>query len=148
MYQLNGDSLSIDYIDLNFSFSKSLYFVYLGNKIDSKQAVQAYKKMKVPKSSVLREVGVLSETFSHCKSLNEMKKVIDAHELLVSKHLNIPTLKESRFKDFSGSIKSLGAWGGDFALVASKMSEKETQNYFAEKGLSTIFGFDELVYRI
>jgi len=46
------------------------------------------------------------------------------------------------FSDFSGSIKSLGAWGGDFVLVAH--SENPTA-YFKEKGYEVIFSYHQMV---
>ena len=35
----------------------------------------------------------------------------------MSELLDTKTIKELLFPDFSGTIKSLGAWGGDFVLV-------------------------------
>lgn len=31
----------------------------------------------------------------------------------MSEILNTPTVKSQKFKDFNGSVKSLGAWGGE-----------------------------------
>jgi hypothetical protein len=46
------------------------------------------------------------------------------------------------FSDFNGSIKSLGAWGGDFVLVAS---EENPMSYFKSKGFHTILSYTDLV---
>ena len=50
------------------------------------------------------------------------------------------TVKEKYFSDYNGSIKSLGAWGGDFILAT-----RNNKNYFLEKGFNTVFSFSELI---
>ena len=69
-------------------------------------------------------------------------RLIESHELIISKLISKPTIKETLFKDFNGSIKSLGAWGGDMIMVTSYT---DPNTYFKEKGYSTIFKFDELL---
>ena len=46
------------------------------------------------------------------------------------------------FNDFSGEIKSLGAWGGDFALVVGDVNSAE---YFKNKGYKTIISFNSML---
>ena len=46
------------------------------------------------------------------------------------------------FSDFSGGIKSLGAWGGDFILVAA---HNNPTDYFSEKGFNTIIPFKDMI---
>ena len=67
------------------------------------------------------------------------------HENLVSKTLNLPSVKEQYFSDFNGSIKSLGAWGGDFVLAASPMNAEEVQNYFKEKGCDSCISYTDFI---
>jgi hypothetical protein len=68
-----------------------------------------------------------------------------AHEQLVSGILGLSTVKSIYFSNFDGEIKSLGAWGGDFYLVATSMDDGGVLNYFKEKGLSVVFPWKELV---
>ena len=69
-------------------------------------------------------------------------RLIESHELIISKLISKPTIKETLFKDFNGSIKSLGAWGGDMIMVTS---HSDPNRYFNERGYSTIFKFEELL---
>ena len=46
------------------------------------------------------------------------------------------------FPDYKGSIKSLGAWGGDFILATG---DKEDRNYFINKGLRSIIEFKDMI---
>ena len=51
-------------------------------------------------------------------------------------------VKEIYFSDYSGEIKSLGAWGGDFILAAGPIN---TKKYFEEKGYKTIFSYKDML---
>jgi hypothetical protein len=77
-----------------------------------------------------------------CGSIDAYNKLIESHELIISKLISKPTIKETLFKDFNGSIKSLGAWGGDMIMVTC---HSDPSKYFKEKGYSTIFKFEELL---
>jgi hypothetical protein len=50
-------------------------------------------------------------------------------------------VKFKYFQDYSGEIKSLGAWGGDFILAAGPSNSKE---YFIGKGYNSVFSFNEI----
>ena len=54
----------------------------------------------------------------------------------------MPPVKKRLFPDYPGSIKSLGAWGGDFILATGTESERE---YFKEKGYTTLRSYRELI---
>ena len=56
--------------------------------------------------------------------------------------LEQPTIKSQLFADFDGSIKSLGAWGGDFVLAASEQNPTE---YFSRKGYHTVINYCDMV---
>ena len=42
-------------------------------------------------------------------------------------------------------MKSLGAWGGDFFLVATEWDEQRIRNYFENKGLNVILRYDDII---
>ena len=76
------------------------------------------------------------------KTLYEFEKTINRHELFVGNILGLKPVKEDRFSDFNGSIKSLGAWGGDFVLATGN---SDTPNYFKDKGYPVILEYKEMV---
>jgi hypothetical protein len=69
---------------------------------------------------------------------------MEKHESIMSEVLETITIKEALFDDFKGVIKSLGAWGGDFVLVASKDNPR---GYFNERGFETILRYDEMILK-
>ena len=73
--------------------------------------------------------------------------LIKEHETILSTALKLKTVKELRFSDFWGQVKSLGAWGGDFVLVTSHKSLEETKKYFHDKGYHVFLNYDEIIYQ-
>ena len=43
--------------------------------------------------------------------------MINQHEEIIENLIGIEAVKKKYFSDFKGSIKSLGAWGGDFVMA-------------------------------
>lgn len=126
-------------------FRNQLYFVYLGKKKNSREAIAAYqKKAPFPKTTI-KKFSDLTERLLMAPTLSEFCQIIDEHEELVASLLDLTPVKKERFSDFQGSIKSLGGWGGDFALVGTELSEDEVRDYFKEKGLDTVLPYNEII---
>ena len=54
-------------------------------------------------------------------------------------------IQQLLFPDFWGAVKSLGAWGGDFLLVAADRDFRQVKTYFSEKGMTEVFKWEEMV---
>ena len=67
---------------------------------------------------------------------------MDSHEALLSNILSLTPVKKALFPDYPGSIKSLGAWGGDFILATA---EEAPDAYFRNKGYETIIPYQKMV---
>lgn len=145
VYQLGDESIRIDEVYFNPPFKDNLYFLYLGKKQDSQQAVNEYKLKTKPTSETLDQISKLTEEIVGCNKLSEFQELIKKHEAIISKILNQPPIQSTGFADLKGVIKSLGAWGGDFALVASDESSDKLKGYFASKGFNTLLPYSELV---
>ena len=127
------------------NFLDSIYFVHLGNKQDSNDSINLYKKNAKISSSEISEISDISKQFSICKSLDNFQILMYKHEKIISKIIKKTSIKEKYFSDFEGDIKSLGAWGGDFIMLASKNKSDYVKSYFSNKNLNTIFKYNELV---
>ena len=68
---------------------------------------------------------------------------MNQHEATISQYLGIPTVKERLFADFKGTIKSLGAWGGDFVLAISET--EDVPAYFVSKGYPICISYAEMI---
>lgn len=133
-------------VQIDFPFKDNLYFVYLGQKQDSREGIKHYRAMEnAQKEEVIHELNGITERIIKCESLIEFSENLKRHEELVGKALQTTPVQERLFSDFGGQTKSLGAWGGDFILVASQKDEVEVESYFKGKGFNTILSFVETV---
>ena len=141
LYKLDKDQKIINEVSFKPSFNEHIYFVYLNKKQNSILEIERYNKNKAS-NSIVNEISNITSEILVCNSIDGFNKLIDAHELIISKLISKQTIKDVLFKDFDGSIKSLGAWGGDMIMVTSQI---DPNKYFIEKGYSTIFKFKELL---
>ncbi len=145
-YQLEDDTIKYTEIDFEPSFRSKLYFVHLNNKASSNDAIDYYFKKVKGRKTLVKELTAITEQVLQAKSLKSFNTLLDAHEACLSKALSMPTIKEQLFSDFDGSIKSLGAWGGDFVLASSDQNDSAVKAYFESKGFNTVLSYDEMIY--
>jgi mevalonate kinase len=127
------------------SFCEALYFVYTGNKAHSISSVQQYKSNIEMHKKQSSTISFITQSIINAASLEEFECLITEHENILSKILSEQTIKSYLFNDFPGAIKSLGAWGGDFIMAASKEGRTSVEEYFKTKGLTVLFGYPEIV---
>ncbi|MCX6222123.1 MAG: GYDIA family GHMP kinase [Bacteroidia bacterium] len=126
------------------SFDKQLYFVYLNRKQNSQKSINELDLTMVTEDD-LQAISELSSGMEHAQNLETFRWQMDQHEEFIGRIIRKIPVKSLHFDDFEGSLKSLGAWGGDFMLVASDQSEEYIRNYFINKNLRTIFKYSEIV---
>lgn len=131
----------------NPSFKENLYFVHLGKKQNSREALVYYTTTapEVREQPLPRITQITHDIAQYTHNLEDFEELIEEHEGLVQDIIQQPRAKETYFSDFWGAVKSLGAWGGDFVLVTSNRSEEETKEYFTNKGFETVLRYDELI---
>ena len=142
IYQSTEEEISYYEVDFNPSFKEKLHFVHLGKKQSSKQAIEAYAKSVKDKKTLVKRQTEITDAVLANKSFDGFCKLMEEHEKLVANHTSFTPVKELMFKDFDGVVKSLGGWGGDFVLVASK---DDPTSYFKQKGLNTIVAYEDMV---
>lgn len=142
LYQLINQKPKIESVDFSPSFLDQLYFLYLNQKQDTQLGVaQSYKSL--PKNDCLiDEISDLVMKIYEAKTLEEFEKHLNQHEEFLSNFMKRPKVKDLYFSDYEGSVKSLGAWGGDFVLVTKR---NDFQAYFESKGYSILIPFRDLI---
>ena len=141
VYQLKEGQRIIDEVSFKPPFHEKIYFIYLNKKQSSISEIENYNNKKVSESTI-NEISNITSMILQCNSIEAYDELIESHELIISKLISKPTIKETLFRDFNGSIKSLGAWGGDMIMATS---HSDPNRYFKEKGYSTIFKYEELL---
>ncbi len=143
-YQLAKEKPMVENADFNPSFKDHLYFVYLGKKQKSADSIKEFKQKTKNHSSAIAEISKISETMTRVQNVSDFQDLMLEHEKIIAGILDRKRIKEERFPDFKGEIKSLGGWGGDFVMAASEMGEAKIKSYFESKGLNVIFKFEEM----
>lgn len=126
-------------------FHHQLFFTYLGQKQNSREGIAHYRNRNQDKAPFIQQITALSQAIAASKTLAEFAQLLEQHEAIVGDFIQLRPLKEERFSDYWGAVKSLGAWGGDFALLTSDRSAKETRAYCNEKGLEVFYAYKDLI---
>lgn len=144
LYTNSPEEISYVEVDFDPSFKDQLYFVYTGVKKDSSEAVAAYKSIKTP-SQTIDTVSQLSDAVLEANDLATFESYLVEHEQLIGSLIGETPVKQERFADYWGCVKSLGAWGGDFVMVSSDRPQKEVEAYFKSKDLDVVLPYQEII---
>ena len=142
LYGVKNQKPEVKQVDFLPRFSDQLFFVHLNKKQDSKAGIARFKEKREKIHNEIQLVSEISKRLIQEQKLSEFKKLIQEHEKIISSIIELPTVKERLFPDYFGTLKSLGAWGGDFILATG---DKNTPQYFKAKGYTTILRYSDMV---
>ena len=129
----------------NPSFKDKLAFVYSGQKQDSNRSLSRFFDLGGFHEFEKGCISKITSEIVNTTNIKDFNELLDEHEEIMAKVLKLQKIKDSQFSDFPGSVKSLGAWGGDFILASSETGFKNIQEYFKNKGLKVVFPWEDLV---
>ncbi len=144
-YRLTIGNPEIESIRFNPGFSDHLVFIYLGSKQDTPVEINRFIPDQAHLNTQIKEVSAISEQMAASVSLEHFNNLIDRHESIMGNILKRQPVKELLFPDFDGSVKSLGAWGGDFIMASSANDYMKTKRYFDERGYTVAFSWNEII---
>lgn len=144
LYQRTASQPKVQPVSFHPKFSGHLYFIHLNQKMDSKEAIKHYRTLsKTELASHIAKINKFTENILITENIANFEKILNDHELLLSKILKIPTVKSDLFPGYPYSVKSLGGWGGDFVMVTIR--DKSDLDYFRQKGYQTIIPYRQMV---
>ncbi|CAM3993398.1 GYDIA family GHMP kinase [Flavobacterium antarcticum] len=141
-YQLLAGKPIVQKVGFDPEFKENLYFLYLNQKQDSKAAIAMYYSKQYAIQDIKEKIDAITNEILEGTNQERFEYLLQQHEAYLSDVLEMKTVKEKYFSDFEGTIKSLGAWGGDFVLVVSTTNP---QSYFLEKGFTTLLHYHEMI---
>jgi mevalonate kinase len=144
LFRLEKQAPRVKPVNFQPPFSDKLWLVWLNQKQNTRDGMATFDRSK-DYSKEIERVNTLTHQLLKTIDFKVFCQKIAEHEQLLSSVLKSETVQQRLFPDFPGVMKSLGAWGGDFILVASNRLEAEVREYFTTKGYSTIFNYAELV---
>ncbi len=138
---------TVDSVTFAPPFTQQLAFLYLGRKQNSRAGIARYreKKQNLNLPALIEVMDQMNQQWLAATQLDEFEKLIQEHERLIASIIDLTPVRERLFPDYEGQIKSLGAWGGDFALVTLPNGITAAQQYFQNKGLSVLIPFEEMI---
>ena len=142
LYQVKDKVPTVTEIDFNPKFKKSLFFIHLDKKQNSREGIGQYRTMDYDVSRLTDSITRLTLEIAKSEDLATFETLMERHEILLAQILQTKTIKQQLFPDYPGIIKSLGAWGGDFVLATGN---KHTPDYFTKKGYHTVIPYLEMV---
>lgn len=142
-YELTESGRSILTTSFHPEFSDSIFFVHLNRKQNSRESIAHYKEQnKEALDTACEKISRITHQVITCTSLSEFNLLLEIHENIISQLINLPKVKTELFPDYSGAIKSLGGWGGDFILVTGSDNDMD---YFRKKGYDTIIPYSKMI---
>jgi len=142
VYELQNGKPIISIVDFNPTFADKIHFVYLNKKQSSKKAIANYYNKQGNIQKTIPVINSITKTVISSSDPKEFAHALQQHEIEMSTILEMETVKEALFPDFNGTIKSLGAWGGDFVLVIAK---ENPTSYFNERGYEIVIPYAEMI---
>lgn len=146
-YKIDNNGPSWKNATFEPKFKDQIFFIYLGRKQDTRQGVALYREHGKPSKEDLKSISRLSREMAIVDELSDFEEIVRDHEKIIGNHLGLEPLKSYRFNDYWGEMKSLGAWGGDFAMVTSDRSFSETKEYFNQRDIDVVISFEEMIRR-
>jgi len=146
MYKFLGKNQNpkVEPVNFNPPFADNLWFVYSGNKQSSAKSIEQMQQESFTGKKADLSSAISSRMLSE-SSFEMFMKLMKAHELLVADAIGKTPVQLERFDDFPGTIKSLGAWGGDFIMAATHLDEWLVKQYFQSKGCKIVFSFGQML---
>ena len=138
----NQPEIVVEELDLNWKFKNQLFFIYLNQKQDTQAVVGNHYKNKPKDWKLIKELSDLVIQATKVEILSDLELILEEYQDRLGSFMQIPQPKELYFSDYKGTIKSLGAWGGDFVLVSYREGMEE---YFKSKGYTTIIPFTDMI---
>ena len=148
LYWLRDDNPHYQHVPFHPPFSDQLYFVWLGTKQPTTEHLITIAEQMDPGFEDILHFSTLSQQMIETTELSEFRKLMDEHEARIAALTKMKTVASVSFPDLPGSVKSLGAWGGDFVMIASEEDPDKLYSYLNERGFSTIFKYEDLVYDV
>ena len=146
IYSLRDDGPHFQPVPFDPPFADRLFFVWLGSKQPTASHLATMAGRFTPGYEDIAYFTGLTRGMLQAGELSEFRKYMEEHEARLSELIGLKRVSEILFPDLRGSVKSLGAWGGDFVMIASEQEPEALFNYLDQKGLTTRFRYNDLVY--
>lgn len=141
----NGEQPQITTATFDPPFIQQMGIVYLNKKQNSATQVKSFLESRVQNKESIKEISALTKQFASEQEMSAFMKLLLRHEEIIAKATGLTAVQKLLFPTYNGAIKSLGAWGGDFALFLSADSYPASKQWFQSKGYPVVMPFEEVI---
>ena len=141
LFSLNSGKEKVIPVNFNPILKKNLFFIYQNKKQNTKKSLEEYQNQNLFDKSTINRISKISQDLMSTSNINEFRKLIDYHENIMSSVLKIDSINK-KFSDYEGSIKSLGAWGGDFFLA---VGPEDSLDYFKKRNYKIGYKYADFI---
>jgi mevalonate kinase len=145
LYTLRNGSPRYQPAPFNPAFRDQIYFAWLGHKQSTASHLKEISGTIRPDNETIQTFSQFSQDMLHADTLDKFREIMEKHEAALSGILGMERVA-SRFEGLPGSVKSLGAWGGDFVMIATGADREMVMEYLEKKDIKTVYAYNELVY--
>lgn len=143
LYKLTDYGREILHTDYIPPFAEHLYFAYSGNKQNSASEVKKFSELdEKTRLDIVPEINTLTKTLHTTPDLGAFQDAVRRHETIIGTVLERPTMNQN-WPNLVGAAKHLGAWGGDFFLLATE--SEDDLAYLRNHGITTILPWNEML---
>ncbi|HRY33987.1 MAG TPA: GYDIA family GHMP kinase [Bacteroidales bacterium] len=144
LFSHKGDEIMIRDITPGKGIREHALFAWLGNKQSTDTEIDLFLETANPAPTDLALMDLLTLKIATADTADELQEQVLRHESLLARILQREPLS-ARLEDFPGAVKSLGAWGGDFAMFVTRQPKETILPWFREKEIYPVFTFDEII---
>ncbi len=145
-YQIRDNAPHYQHVPFLPPFSDQIYFAWLGSKQYTEAHLREIKGKFQPEYEEIHRFSCITEAMIEAGDLSTFMELMEEHEEALSSLLKKEKISDSLLHGIPGTTKSLGAWGGDFVMIASEADEKDLFNYLHERDIQVIYRYKEIVY--
>jgi mevalonate kinase len=145
LYRLGEEGPHVEPAPFHPPFASRLCFVWLGSKQSTARHLKEMSDRFSPGPEDIRHFSRLTRAMLETRELSEFQRLMEEHETTLSALIGREKVKDTRFPGLQGSVKSLGAWGGDFVMIASDQDPDRLSDYLDTLGLSTRFSYRDII---
>lgn len=138
LYTLKGQIPETETLEWKKDFTEKLFFVHLNKKQISRNSIREEVKFN---PAQIAQISRISRLLCSNDDYFEFCLLLELAENETALGLGRTTIKQELFPDFHGTVKSLGAWGGDYVLATGT----DTENYFRSKGYHRIIPYKDMI---
>lgn len=143
LFQKNQLQPKFQQVQFQPEFKNQLFFVYLNQKQNSRDAIQQYRSQSPENVELaVNRINAITHQILEVKQIEDFEALLKSHEKIIASLLGQFPIQKQRFPDYPRTLKSLGAWGGDFILAVGDLQDRK---YFQQKGFETILSYEEMI---